>query len=352
MVINRQFWQGRNVFLTGCTGFKGGWLALWLSQAGARVIGYSLDAPTTPNFYEAVNLRQRLTALHVADVRDLASVERAMRDAQPSVVIHMAAQSLVHHSYEFPLETFSSNVMGVANVLEASRRVESIEAVIVVTTDKCYEVQELQRPYQEEDRLGGHDPYSSSKACAELVTEAFRRSFFEHSGVALATVRAGNVIGGGDWAQNRLVPDFFRSVEQGQSLAVRRPGATRPWQHVLEPLSGYLLLAEKLVSAGFEFATAWNFGPDEGSVKTVGWVSDYLSQKVKGASWAQDKRQHPHETEILSLDSEKAVSALGWQPRWSIETALDATIAWYEAQQQLRSMDEYSLSQILLFESA
>ena len=352
MAVDSRFWRDRSVFVTGCTGFKGGWLALWLSQLGSRVHGYSLVAPTNPSFYEAVNLRHRLESLHIADIRDILSLELAMSAALPSVVIHLAAQPLVHQSYEFPLETFSTNVMGVANVLDLTRRIESVEAVVVVTTDKCYADRNQQQPYREGDQLGGSDPYASSKACAELISAAYQRSFFEGSGVAVATARAGNVIGGGDWANNRLVPDFFRSVEQSKPLSIRHPEAIRPWQHALEPLAGYLALAEKLTAQGHEFAEEWNFGPDEAATQTVAWVADYLCQGVKGSEWTQDQGQYPHETKFLSLNSGKAKSRLQWQPRWSIETALDMTIAWHQAQWESERMDEFSLDQISVFESA
>ena len=270
MEMNRSFWHGKRVFLTGHTGFKGGWLALWLADMGAEVSGYSLDAPTRPNFFSICNLESRVRVSKIADIRDAAALTAAMRAAEPQIVLHLAAQSLVRRSYVEPIETFSVNVMGTANLLEAVRHVPGVKAVVNVTTDKCYENREWVWPYRENEAMGGHDPYSSSKGCSELVTAAYRRSFLETAGIHVASARAGNVIGGGDWAADRLIPDFLRALDAGQRLVIRSPGATRPWQHVLEPIAGYLGLAEKLYLDGKDFADGWNFGPEESEARQSG----------------------------------------------------------------------------------
>lgn len=347
--MKSNFWKGRSVFLTGHTGFKGGWLALWLSHLGAKVHGFSLDVPTQPNFYEETGLESRLHSSTLGDIRDLTRLAGAMKEARPSLVIHMAAQALVRESYRDPINTFTTNLLGTVNVLEAVRASETVEGLINVTTDKCYENKELSRCFTEADRLGGHDPYSSSKACAELATVAYRDSFLADQGVKLATVRAGNVIGGGDWSKDRLVPDFFRSLECGQVLSIRSPHAVRPWQHVLEPLFGYLTLGEKLVSESGEFAEAWNFGPEELDAKPVSWVVEYLAQKVPNVCWQVDSSPKPLEANTLQLDSTKARDKLGWCSRWSLDIALSKTLEWHQAWQEGHSMDDLSLRQIEIY---
>ena len=281
--MDQSFWRDRSVFVTGHTGFKGGWISLWLSKLGAKVHGYSLIPPTTLNFFSETQLEKRIEDSVIGDIRDLSKLTSALQTAKPSIVIHMAAQPLVRESYVSPVETFSTNVIGTVNVLEAVRSVDTVEAVVSITTDKCYENQEWVWPYRENDRLGGHDAYSSSKACAELAAAAYRNSFLADAGIQLASVRAGNVIGGGDWATDRLIPDFLRAVDAGKPLIVRSPNAVRPWQHVLEPLSGYLLLAERLVTEGAEFAEAWNFGPEQADSKSVSWILDRLCKKIPSA---------------------------------------------------------------------
>jgi len=273
-----------------------------------------------------------------------------LKTAKPSIVIHMAAQPLVRESYVKPVETFSTNVIGTVNLLEAVRSVNTIEAIVNITTDKCYENQEWARSYRETDRLGGHDPYSSSKACAELVTATYRKSFLAEAGIQLASVRAGNVIGGGDWATDRLIPDFLRAVDAGKSLSIRSPSAIRPWQHVLEPLSGYLLLAERLVIEGAAFAEAWNFGPEETDSKPVSRILDRLCEKVPGANWVLDRSPQPHEASVLKLDSVKSNTRLNWAPRWSLDTALDKTVEWHQLWKEGQSMAEVSVRQIESFE--
>lgn len=344
--MNPEFWRDRSVFLTGHTGFKGGWIALWLSQLGAKVHGYSLEAPTTPNFYTETQLQDQLQHSTIADIRDLPKLTAAIQAAKPSVIIHMAAQPLVRDSYNTPVETFAINVIGTVNVLEAARQTETVQAIVNITTDKCYENQEWLWPYRENDRLGGHDPYSSSKACAEIAAAAYRNSFLAQAGIQLASVRAGNVIGGGDWATDRLIPDFLRSIDAGKTLRIRSPNAVRPWQHVLEPLSGYLILAERLVTNGAEFAEAWNFGPEEFDAKPVSWIVERLCQKIPNARWELEGTPQPHEAGLLKLDSAKAKTKLAWAPRWSLETALDKTVEWHQAWKENQSMAEMSIQQI------
>jgi len=349
--MNPDFWRNRSVFLTGHTGFKGGWIALWLSHLGANVYGYSLAPPTAPNLFNAIQLRDRLMSAVTADIRDLPKLIAAMRKAEPSVVIHMAAQPLVRESYSKPVDTFTSNVIGTVNVLEAVRQSETVQAIINVTTDKCYENQEWVWPYRENDRLGGHDPYSSSKSCAEIAAAAYRDSFFAEVGIQLASVRAGNVIGGGDWASDRLIPDFLRALDSDKTLRIRSPNAVRPWQHVLEPLSGYLMLAERLVMDGAAFSEAWNFGPEEFDAKPVSWIVERLCQKIPNARSELDETPQPHEAGLLKLDSAKAKNRLGWVPRWSIETALDKTVEWHKAWKEGQSMAEISIQQIEIYQT-
>jgi CDP-glucose 4,6-dehydratase len=269
-----------------------------------------------------------------------------MSFAKPSIIIHMAAQPLVRQSYITPVETFKTNIIGTVNLLEAARKIDTVEAIVNITTDKCYENKEQLKPYLENDKLGGYDPYSSSKACAELVSASYRNSFLRESGIKIATVRAGNVIGGGDWGTDRLIPDFLRAIDDGKKLFIRSPNAVRPWQHVLEPLSGYLVLAEKLVKNGNSFAEAWNFGPQENDSKTVSWVVDYLSQKIPNVQWDIDKTKQPYEASLLLLDSSKARSRINWKPRWSLEIALDKIIEWHQAWKEKKLMAEISISQI------
>jgi len=350
-MFNTGFWKGRKVFITGHTGFKGSWLSIWLHSMGAVVTGYSLRPPTDPSLFELCGL-EGLTNSIIADVRDLRLLKDALASAGPEVVIHMAAQSLVRDSYANPLETYSVNVMGTLNLFEAVRECKGVRAVINVTTDKCYENRELARGYREDDTLGGYDPYSSSKACSELVTTAYRNSFFnvrdyEEHGVAFASARAGNVIGGGDWAADRLVPDFIRALSKNEPVVIRNPGAVRPWQHVLEPLSGYLMLAERLVSDGAAYAGGWNFGPDDGDARSVEWLVERLcSMWGEDASYTTDEADHPHETNYLKLNSEKARTRLGWRPRWKIEEALFRVMEWTEAWRKGGDLREVCLGQI------
>lgn len=349
--MNRDFWREKRVFLTGHSGFKGGWLSLWLADMGAVVHGYSLAPPTTPNLFSALKLKDRIASSAIGDIRDADAVNAAMDSAKPDIVLHLAAQPLVRHSYVDPVETYAVNLMGTVNLFEAVRRVGSVQAIVNVTTDKCYENREWIWPYRENEAMGGSDPYSSSKACSELVTSAYRQSFLAQQGVQVASARAGNVIGGGDWAKDRLVPDFLRSIDTGKSLVIRSPNATRPWQHVLEPLAGYLMLAEQLVEQGEDTASAWNFGPDDSDARPVQWIVERLCNEVEGASWRCESAPQPHEANSLKLDSSKAKAQLGWSPRWGLATALEKTLAWHQAWKSGADMADCSLGQIADYES-
>lgn len=349
--MNRGFWRDKRVLLTGHTGFKGSWLALWLMDMGAQVHGYALPPPTKPDFFTVCGLQTRLSTNTIADIRDAATLEQTMQAVRPDIVLHLAAQSLVRYSYGAPLETYEVNVMGTANLLEAVRHTPGVKAVINITSDKCYENREWVWPYRENEAMGGFDPYSSSKGCAELVTAAYRRSYLAPAGIHLASARAGNVIGGGDWGADRLIPDFLRAIDAGRTLIVRSPLATRPWQHVLEPLSGYLTLAEKLCTEGSECAEAWNFGPQEAGTRSVQWIVEYLCAEVPGAAWQHDAAPQPHEANHLNLDSSKANSRLGWSPRWNLESALVRTLGWHQAWKRGADMHATSLAQIHDYEN-
>ena len=350
-MIETDFWKNKRVFITGHTGFKGSWLSLWLHSLGAEVHGYALDPPTTPSLYELCRLEKRVRST-IADVRDRESLARTMASARPEIVIHMAAQPLVRDSYKLPVETFSINVMGTVHLLESVRSCPSVRAVINVTTDKCYENREWVWGYREHEPLGGYDPYSNSKACSELVTAAYRSSYFnpaDHGkhGVAVASARAGNVIGGGDWATDRLVPDCLRSILKNEKIIIRNPQAIRPWQHVLEPLSGYLVLAQKLCWEAARYAEAWNFGPDDKDAKPVEWIVKRLCSKWgDNASYGIDSSKHPHEAHYLKLDCSKARSVLGWHPRWELDHALDSIVSWMRTYQGGKNVAEACLNQI------
>ena len=348
-------WQGRRVFLTGHTGFKGGWLSLWLAGRGAQIRGYALNPENEPNLFTAASVASVLDDVR-GDIRDYAKLEASMTEFRPEVVFHLAAQPLVRRSYADPLGTYATNVMGTAHVLEAIRKTPSVRAVVCITTDKCYENREWVWPYRETDPLGGHDPYASSKACAELVSAAYRSSFFpidrlhEHH-VALATARAGNVIGGGDWSEDRLVPDLLRGFQAKHPVLIRRPKAIRPWQHVLEPLHGYMKLAEHLLAKPEEFASSFNFGPGDEDAWPVELIANAIAKMWgEGASWVRDADLSVHEAHTLRLDASKARTELGWQPRLKIETALEWTMAWYRAWQQGADMLQKTRAQISVYE--
>lgn len=352
-MFNPDFWRGRRVFITGHTGFKGSWLCIWLNHVGAEVTGYALDPPTDPSLFELARISE-LIDHHVGDVRDLPSLELAIENAAPEVVIHMAAQSLVRYSYANPVETFSTNVMGTVHVLDAARRVPSVRAIVIVTSDKCYFNEEWVWGYREDARLGGHDPYSGSKGAAELVVTAYQNSFFDPARnpdrAAVASARAGNVIGGGDWAIDRLVPDIMRSLMASQPTLIRSPQATRPWQHVLEPLHGYLMLAERLFHDRHQFSSGWNFGPPEESERTVGWIIERLySLWPADFEWKRDSNPGPPESTFLKLDASKARAYLGWRPKLDLETTLTSIVEWFRRYQAGNDPRKLCLSEIRRF---
>jgi CDP-glucose 4,6-dehydratase len=353
--MSASFWKGRTVLVTGHTGFKGAWLSLWLESLGADVVGYALDPLTAPNLFELARVGQGIRDLR-GDVRDLERLTAVVRDHRPEVVFHLAAQSLVRPSYRDPVETYSTNVMGTVNLLEAIRRTGGTRAVVNVTSDKCYENHGQATGYREGDPMGGHDPYSSSKGCAELVTACYRRSYFSVAAggppVALASARAGNVIGGGDWATDRLIPDCMRSVMAGRPIPIRSPDAVRPWQFVLEPLGGYLLLAERLIESGPDFAEAWNFGPDPQDAKPVAWAADCIVDLWGGGtSWVRASGDPLHEAKELRLDCAKAKARLGWSPRTDLRRSLAWVVDWYKAYQAGRDLRDVTLGQVREFMS-
>jgi len=353
--MDLEFWKGKRVLITGHTGFKGSWLSLWLQRLGAEVCGYALSPPTEPSHFVLANVAEGMTSI-VGDVRDFELFKRVVTEQRPEIVLHLAAQSVVRASYDDPRETYETNVMGTVNVLEAVRLCPGVRSVVNVTTDKCYENREWVWGYREDEPMGGHDPYSNSKGCSELVTSAFRASFFAAEsyakhGVALGSARAGNVIGGGDWTRDQLIPDVLRAFSKAEPVSLRSPGATRPWQFVLEPLSGYLLLAERLFKEGPAFAEGWNFGPVDDDAKPVQWLVENLAGRWGGgATWQLDARQHPHEAHFLKLDSSKARARLGWQPRIGLSDALAWVVDWYKAYSEGRPVRETTEEQIRLFE--
>lgn len=350
--MNSNFWKNRKVFLTGHTGFKGGWTALWLTTMGAKVFGYSLEPSTKPSFFSSTNLEKKISRSFIGNINNLKMLKKAISISSPSIIIHMAAQSLVRESYNRPFETFMTNVMGTANIFEATRLSKSVEAIINITSDKCYENNELSIPFKENDKLGGYDPYSSSKACSELVTSAYRSSFFSSSKIKVATARAGNVIGGGDWSKERLIPDFFKFFFSNKVLKVRYPNAIRPWQHVLEPISGYLILAEKLVLNKENYSEAWNFGPDENeNFYSVSEILQYLSSKCVGARTEFDISEKLYESKFLKLDSSKSRTRLAWKSLWDVETTLNKTLHWYKAWKNNEDTMSISISQIKDYET-
>lgn len=352
--MSNNFWKEKRVFITGHTGFKGSWLSIWLQTMGVNLTGYALAPPTQPSLFEMARVSDDMTSI-IGDIRDLSHLKQAIADFQPEIIIHLAAQPLVRQSYEDPVATYQTNVMGTVNLLETVRQVGGVRAVVNVTSDKCYENREWVWGYRENDPMGGYDPYSNSKGCAELVTAAYRNSFFNpdnysQHGVAIATARAGNVIGGGDWSADRLIPDTLKAFMAEQKVLIRNPLATRPWQHVLEPLKGYLMLAEGLYNEGSVFSGAWNFGPNETDVKSVSWIVDQLADLWGGnVSWERDQSIHPHEARSLKLDCSKASAKLGWQPKLNLETALTWVVEWTKSFQQAEDMRAVTESQINRF---
>lgn len=350
--MTENFWLGKRVLVTGHTGFKGSWLCLWLQKLGANVTGFSLEPPTKPSLFQQASVAQNMVSI-IGDIRELEHLFTVFNSTQPEIVFHLAAQSIVRTSYKDPIETYSTNVMGSLNILEATKNTESVRALVMVSTDKCYENKESSAGYKEQDRLGGFDPYSSSKACLEILVDSYRQSYTmnESNNLSIATVRAGNVIGGGDYAKDRLIPDIVTVIENNDDLMLRYPNAIRPWQHVLEPLSGYLMLAEKLFLKGKSFAQAWNFGPKEANAQTVEWVSRYLIQCFQtNTSIKSNSDKQPHETSYLRLDASKAKEKLGWQSVWSIETTLQKIFEW-QSNRSL-TLHELCLKQILEYQHA
>jgi len=344
-MVDSNFWQEKRVYLTGHTGFKGCWLALWLSSMGAIVKGYALNPPTSPSLFDEAHIADKIDS-EIGDIRDLNQLRSSMVEFNPDIVIHMAAQPLVRLSYKEPLETYEINVMGTAKVLESARSCVNLRAIVSVTTDKCYENKEWVWGYREDEPMGGYDPYSSSKGCAELVSSAYRRSFMQDQGVGLATARAGNVIGGGDWADDRLIPDILKAFEQNKPVVIRNPSSTRPWQHVLEPLSGYLVLAQALYEDPENYAEGWNFGPHDEDAKPVDWILNHMVASWPGASWQLDQGARPHEAGYLKLDVSKAKARINWQPTWHLELTLEKIVKWHQAWLDQEDMQALCLQEI------
>jgi CDP-glucose 4,6-dehydratase len=346
--VNSVFWKNKRIFLTGHTGFKGSWMSLWMQSMGAVVKGYSLEPNTTPNLYTEASVDDTMDS-EIGDIRNLNQISKSMFDFNPDVLIHMAAQPLVRLSYKEPIETYTTNVIGTVNVLEAARKCSNLKAIVSVTSDKCYENRDLDWAFRENEAMGGHDPYSSSKGCAELVTSAYRSSFFSEKGTAsLASARAGNVIGGGDWSDDRLIPDILRAFENSEPVVIRNPLSTRPWQHVLEPIAGYLVLAENLYTHGDDFAEGWNFGPKGEGCKAVNWILDkMIINWGVGASWELDKNNNPHEAGFLKLDCSKAANRLNWQPKWELQETLQMIVNWHKSYLQGSNIKKECLKEII-----
>ena len=353
--MNSEFWNKKTVLVTGHTGFKGSWLSLWLQKLNADVIGFAKSIPTNPSHYELADVESGMTSI-IGDVCDYEKIEDTIKEFKPEIVIHMAAQAILRESYSNPVETYSTNVMGTVNLLESIRKVGNVKVILNVTTDKCYEPNNSSNGHIETDKLGGYDPYSNSKACSELVTASYRNSFFNQKenqklNVSLATCRAGNVIGGGDWGKDRLIPDIIRGILKKETIKIRNPNSTRPWQHVLDPLNGYLTLAERLWSSGFEFSEGWNFGPQEDDEKSVKWIVEKLTEQwSKDIRWDVDNGVNPHEENHLRLDCSKANSRLGWMPKLNLEKGLEWTIQWYKQYEQNKDMREITERQIEEFQ--
>lgn len=356
MVVDQVFWQNKRVLITGHTGFKGSWLSLWLQKLGSEVIGYALTPSSSPSMFNETNVAVEMQSI-IGDIRDFEAIKKALVSTKPEIIIHMAAQPLVRRSYIDPIETYSTNVMGTVHLLEAARHSDTVKAIVNVTSDKCYENKELLRGYIENDQMGGYDPYSNSKACSELISSAYRSSFmnpnqYADHGIALATARAGNVIGGGDWSEDRLIPDIIKKLLANNPITLRNPHAIRPWQHVLEPLSGYLKLAQRLYENTSSVAEAWNFGPEADDAKSVEWITKELIK-----AWGENtsylthvSEQHLHETNTLKLDCTKSKNKLGWKPKWNTEQVLTKICAWHKAHISDKNMKDYTLNEISEYE--
>jgi len=339
------FWKGKKVLLTGHTGFKGSWLTLWLRHLQAEVSGISLPAQQ-PSLFDIAHIEEEITSYY-CDITEPSKLPTLIQAIEPEIIFHLAAQALVRPSYNDPVSTFATNIMGTVHLLDAARQCDSVQSVVIITSDKCYENQEWLWGYRENDVLGGKDPYSCSKACAELVVNSYRHSYLNKQNINVATARAGNVIGGGDWGKDRLLPDLLSSFSNKKPVIIRNPKATRPWQHVCEPLSGYLNLAQKLSENGSAYAQAWNFGPSDNANKTVSWIADYVQQKLPDSlPWKTSDEDNPQESQILKLDNSKARTRLAWHPRLSVDQALDWTVDWHQAWLNKQEMKEFTLNQI------
>lgn len=348
--VSPEFWKNKRVFITGHTGFKGSWLSIWLQEMGAVVKGFSLSPSTTPNLFEVASVAKGMES-EIGDIRNLEAITNSMTSFNPDILIHMAAQPLVRLSYVEPVETYATNVMGTIHILEAARKCKNLTSIVAITTDKCYENKEWSWGYRENEAMGGHDPYSSSKGCCELLIASYRKSFFNNpTSPSLSSVRAGNVIGGGDWSDDRLIPDILKAFENSESVVVRNPLSTRPWQHVLEPLSGYLVLAENLYNSGNRFAEGWNFGPKDEDCKSVEWILDTMKKTWgEGASWKLDTNNNPHEAGFLKLDCSKAAQELKWVPQWDLEFTLKSIVDWHKAWINNADMKKQCLQEIKLY---
>lgn len=347
----QEFWKGKKVLITGHTGFKGSWLAFWLDSLGAEVCGYSLAPDAQPNLFENLELESKIHS-NFGDIRDLENFEKVITEFQPEIVLHLAAQSLVRRSYRVPVETYATNVIGTINILEAVRKNDFVKSVVIITTDKVYENKEWHWAYRENERLGGFDPYSNSKACAELAVSSYRNSFFAESDCLIATARAGNVIGGGDWSEDRLLPDVFRSLIFGEKLEIRNPASIRPWQHVLEPLAGYLKLAQKLYEGEKSFSDAWNFGSEDADAKPVGWILEKIKRIWnENVNWEISQTKHPHEARLLKLDSTKAKNELAWLPKLNLDEAINLTAEWYRGFKDKKDLIELTKAQIDFYQN-
>ena len=349
--MDSHFWANKRVLLTGHTGFKGSWLALWLASKGAQVTGFGLAPPTNPNLYHLADVKRDIDSIE-GDIRDISMVDQAVARSDPQIVLHLAAQSLVRPSYDNPIETFDTNVMGTANLLHSLRQANNLQAVVVVTSDKCYDNREWLWGYREDEAMGGSDPYSASKGCTELVTASFRQSYYQHSPtIGLATARAGNVIGGGDFAIDRLITDIMKAIREGKPAQIRNPNAIRPWQHVLEPLHGYLLLVEALVRDPQTYSAGWNFGPHDSDARPVSWICNELTKRWgDSASWHTDDRDHPHEATYLKLDSSKARAQLQWRSKLTLDSTLDRIVQWNRVSLDSGNIREHTLSEIAEYE--